>query len=82
VHHKHYKSLYHERLEDVNILCVPCHKKTHIKIKEQREEEAYDNAYDTWVIKRYGADAKDYMDTDLLSEEFNEWLDRKALQNL
>lgn len=29
VHHLHYKNLFHEKLEDVLILCEPCHMKVH-----------------------------------------------------
>ncbi len=29
VHHKHYKTLFNENNEDLELLCVPCHKKHH-----------------------------------------------------
>lgn len=29
VHHKHYKNIFNEKLEDVAILCEPCHEKVH-----------------------------------------------------
>ena len=77
VHHKHYKTLYNERLEDVEVLCKPCHQSAHIKIKKEKEERAYDNAFSTWVSKKFGEDALDYMDAELLWEEFDEWLDWK-----
>lgn len=31
IHHKNYDSLYNERLEDLEILCLVCHKKEHKK---------------------------------------------------
>lgn len=29
VHHKHYKTLFNENNEDLELICVPCHKKHH-----------------------------------------------------
>lgn len=29
VHHKHYKTLWHESLEDLKVLCGACHKAEH-----------------------------------------------------
>lgn len=77
VHHKHYKTLYHERIEDVTVLCVPCHELTHRKIKVEREERWCDNAFYTWVEKVYGEDAHEYMDMELLGEEFDDWIESK-----
>lgn len=77
VHHKHYKTLYHERLEDVKILCKPCHDSTHKQIDIKREEKRYDNAFYTWVEKKYGEDAHEFMDMELLGEEFQDWMERK-----
>lgn len=31
VHHRHYKNIFHERIEDLMILCEPCHKLYHKK---------------------------------------------------
>jgi hypothetical protein len=77
VHHKHYRTLYHERLEDVIVLCTPCHETTHRIIKREREERAYGNAFCTWAEKKYGEDAYEYMDMEILGEEFDEWLESK-----
>lgn len=77
VHHKHYKTLYHERFEDVNIFCTLCHEKTHRVIKNERAGRAYGNAFSTWVEKKYGDDAHECMDLEMLGEEFDDWLESK-----
>ena len=33
VHHKHYGSLYREKLKDLEVLCKPCHRKVHKLVK-------------------------------------------------
>ncbi len=77
VHHLHYKTLYHERLEDVEVLCVPCHDRAHKEKERLKVERSYNNAFETWVVKRYGEDAFDYMDEELLWEEFDDWIEWK-----
>ena len=29
VHHRHYESLFHERRQDIQVLCASCHRKAH-----------------------------------------------------
>ena len=38
VHHKHYRTLFHERFQDVRVLCSKCHKEVHIAKEEEIQE--------------------------------------------
>ena len=67
VHHKHYDTLYRERLNDVEVLCKSCHSNA-----DRRRE--YFTAYETWVYKKYG-DRHD-LDSEWLQREFDEWYNR------
>lgn len=69
VHHIHYKTLYHERLNDIEVLCEECH----IEADDLRERKA---AYRTWALKKYGENWRKY-DNRYLQNEFDEWLERK-----
>ncbi|WP_156932986.1 HNH endonuclease [Desulfonatronum lacustre] len=70
VHHLDYdSSLYHERLNDVEVLCRRCH-----QIADSERE--YETAYESYAYKIYG----DYWvehDDERLREEFDEWYERK-----
>lgn len=76
VHHKHYKTLYHEKLEDVAVLCGGCHKIVHEQRKQDTIQRQYASAFDTWATKKYG-DEYFEMDEIILQEEFEEWLEWK-----
>jgi hypothetical protein len=77
VHHKHYQTLYHERLVDVEILCSLCHQIEDKKRSLDRQEKAYSNGFMTWASKKYGEECWLYMDEIKLTEEFDEWLELK-----
>jgi hypothetical protein len=64
VHHLTYARLYHERMDDLEVLCVGCHDAA------DRGRE-YESGLCTYVAKKYG----DYCDPDNFIEEFNEWLE-------
>ena len=68
VHHKHYNTLYHERLEDVEVLCDVCHPKA----DQEREKET---AFHTWADKVYGDRWYSFSQytLDAIQEEFDEW---------
>lgn len=38
LHHKSYKNIYHETLDDVVLICPQCHKREHKLLKEQQNE--------------------------------------------
>lgn len=69
VHHKHYDTLYRERLEDIEVLCVPCHRMAD-------GDREYCSAFETWAYKVYGEYWYDY-DEERLREEFDDWLKEK-----
>lgn len=80
VHHKHYKTLYHERIQDIEILCEKCHKKADRARVNKREEEAYENAFVTWATSKYGEECLLYMDEMKLWMEFDEWIEKKEYE--
>lgn len=73
VHHKHYDTLYLERLEDVEVLCKKCHPHA----DAVREHKA---AYATWAYKKYGENWWRY-DDESLYDEFEDWLKWKEREN-
>jgi hypothetical protein len=66
VHHRTYARLYHEWMEDLEVLCVECH-------DGADGEREYENGLTTYVSKKYG----DHHDADNFIEEFNEWLEEQ-----
>lgn len=73
VHHKHYETLYHERLHDVEVLCKDCHNIADVSRAEY-------SAFASWVEKKYG-DFADYCDDESIQNEFDRWLERKQGEN-
>ncbi len=72
VHHITYDRLYNERPEDLEVLCIKCHKKA----DRQREyDNWYKRALDTYLTKKYGEDC-DYFEG--CEEEFEDWLESKG----
>lgn len=70
VHHIDYdSSLYHERLKDVEVLCLRCH-----PIADAERE--YETAYETYAYKIHGDYWAEY-DNEWLREEFDEWYENK-----
>ena len=69
VHHKDYDSLYHERLKDVEVLCLSCH-----PIADSERE--YETAYETYAYKKYGDDWWKY-DSEWLQDEFDVWYENQ-----
>lgn len=79
LHHKHYRTLGNERDEDIEVLCNACHKQADL----EREISVYDARYsaqvDGWATKIYGEDWAIWKCVDDVSDEFDEWLERKGL---
>lgn len=73
VHHRHYDTLGHERVEDLEVLCVACHDEAH----EEREDERREKAINTYATKKYGEDWADWKDYEVVAEEFDEWIDSR-----
>jgi hypothetical protein len=88
VHHRTYERLGRELPEDLLVLCEFCHKiedrrrkdeiAAEIAHNSEMAEIAYENArLHGWASKKYGEDWADYMDTEQVQEEFDNWLERR-----
>ncbi|MHA1213097.1 MAG: HNH endonuclease [Candidatus Heimdallarchaeota archaeon] len=72
VHHKTYDNLYKESPKDLEVLCAKCHTEADEK---RAAETRYENAFNTYASKVHGEDWAEYMDADIVEEEFQNWLD-------
>ena len=78
-HHKTYERFKCERLTDLEMLCVLCHKKAD-GARERREQakschRVYCAGFDTFMTKKYGEEWE--TTTDCRTDEYDEWLDSK-----
>lgn len=71
VHHLTYDNLYNEKPQDLEVLCKKCHHKAD---RDRENENWYNSAFETYMIKKYGEDF-DYFDG--CEEEFEAWIERK-----
>jgi phage terminase large subunit GpA-like protein len=81
LHHKTYERLGRELIADLELLCARCHQAADKKREQQgaiRSAAAmYDAAMDTYASKKYGDDWETRIGDERLSDEFDEWLERK-----
>ena len=75
VHHKHYNTLYREKLCDLEALCLECHE---IADRQREAKTRFERGLDTYATKKYGYNWVDYPGYDEAAEEFSEWLDSKG----
>ncbi len=80
VHHKHYKTLYHEKLKDIAILCEECQQVADKQRKQNTIQNICDSAFDIWATKKYGEECFE-MDKMILYEEFDKWLEWKEQED-
>lgn len=78
LHHKHYRTLGHETLKDVELLCPPCHEERDVERAREGAERAraalYNARLNGWAARRYGEDwADDPAVADEIEERFAEW---------
>ena len=82
VHHLHYDTFKHERMEDLQVLCPKCHKQADTEraynTKRKQEARLEDARLNGWASKVYGEFWYDHGDTESIREEFNDWLERKG----
>ncbi|WP_027368955.1 HNH endonuclease [Desulfocurvibacter africanus] len=82
IHHKHYRTLGRERLEDVLALCRHCHAIEDSNRAEESRRYAAEQLYDArlfgWAAAIYGEDNVWKYDPSILAEEFEDWLDRRG----
>lgn len=80
VHHLTYERFGSERMSDLVVLCKPCHevadKKRVAERRAKGERTRYENAYDTYMAKKYGEDYA-FSETFDDREEFDDWLREK-----
>jgi 5-methylcytosine-specific restriction endonuclease McrA len=76
VHHRHYESLGHEELDDLRVLCLPCHQKADKRRELAKASETqYWNGLETFVRKKYGRESTIYLEE--FADEFDEWLESR-----
>lgn len=75
VHHNTYDRLFNERQEDLDVLCHKCHPEADSK---RSEIARFDAGLDTYASKKYGEDWADYMDHDMVADEFDDWLESQG----
>ena len=71
IHHITYDRLYDEKPEDLEVLCLKCHKKAD---NQRKYDSWYESAFNTYMTKKYGEDW-DYFEG--CEEEFDEWIESK-----
>jgi hypothetical protein len=79
-HHRHYESLGNESTNDLEALCVPCHRIADAERRETVEAARFWKRMNGWACKVYGVHWQDYKDEDDVAEAFNNWLERKGLE--
>lgn len=81
VHHKTYDRFGFESLDDLIVVCRPCHEKKDKErersVRHQNAEKLREAQFRGWAEKVYGYDWEDE-DQDELREEFSEWRQRKG----
>lgn len=78
LHHKTYKRLGKELDEDLEVLCIACHKLADKKRKQQADDRLYEARVNGWANKVYGDDWAEYECYENIVLEFEEWMERKA----
>ena len=80
VHHLTYERFWHERDDDLQALCKPCHRKAD-RERRKADRDWYSQTVDgstgetQWCVKRWGADSRDWPDD--AGDRFAAWLERK-----
>jgi hypothetical protein len=75
VHHRTYERLGHERLDDLELLCKPCHGGADRERRLQQEADFDRRRMEGWASKVFGED--EYWWPDDVEERFDEWVSRR-----
>jgi hypothetical protein len=82
LHHKTYERLGRELLSDLELLCSNCHKRADVERSVRGQERSsaalYSARLNGWASKKYGEDWQDWADPDVISDEFDQWVERHA----
>ena len=81
LHHKHYETLGDERDEDHEVLCEACHKEADRKREVSVRRDRYFAQVNGWATKVYGEDWESWKCFEDVSEQFEQWLERKELSS-
>jgi hypothetical protein len=86
LHHKTYERLGRELISDLEVLCHQCHEKADeeraLQGQIRSETARYNAALDTYATKKYGENWDFQHDPEQVAEEFDEWLERKQMDDL
>jgi hypothetical protein len=74
-HHKHYRTLGHEKDEDVEVLCFDCHKKA--DRKRTSGHDKYWKGFESWVVSCYGKDWRHVVGEGAARKEFDRYIGLK-----
>ena len=74
VHHKTYDRIFHECIEDFEVLCFKCHVIYHGSESDIRKKRA---AINTYMTKKYNPGWQKYITYDVAWDEFDDWLEEK-----
>jgi len=77
LHHRTYERLGNELPDDVELLCVPCHKVADRQREHATAVRSWDRAVEGWARKVYGDEGLFGMDWDVVEARFERWLERK-----
>lgn len=77
VHHKHYRTLGAETLDDVEVVCKTCHGKADDQRASEGRHRSSAAALNGWATNAYGENWADRFDSDEVREQFNDWRDRQ-----
>lgn len=69
VHHLHYRTVGEERNEDLMVVCKNCHPQVDEERRKRMANQADNNAYETFCMKKYGA----VLDSPSAYEDFCQW---------
>jgi hypothetical protein len=77
VHHKNYDRLGHELMSDLMVLCEHHHKEEDQKRQFEAARMRHDKAVDSYASKKYGEMWNEYVNADMVTEEFDNWAARR-----
>jgi 5-methylcytosine-specific restriction endonuclease McrA len=79
-HHLTYDNFKHERPEDLEVVCVKCHreadKEREQEVAERNYEKLEDARFEGWARAKYGDNWMLYNDECIVYDEYREWFER------
>lgn len=78
VHHRNYERLGHEEPEDLQILCVRCHREADLTRKVESAERRWERRVSSWAAVVSGAAWAEDVSFARAEEDFERWLRRRG----